>query len=112
MIQSYYEDRNVILGDEMGLGKTMQTLAFLHHLDTYDDLRGPYLIVVPLITIIQWKRAFDEWTNMNCVVFHDVKSNHGRNVIKKYEWNYVTVTIQGHKLPSKFNKFKVLLISY
>ncbi len=54
--------RSVILADEMGLGKTVQSVAILEHLRTREQVRGPFLVVVPLSTLEHWKREFEDWT--------------------------------------------------
>ena len=64
----------------MGLGKTIQTigmLAILYH--TY-QLYGPFLIVVPLSTVVAWQREFENWgPEMNVVIYlGDVNS---RNMV-------------------------------
>ena len=73
-------ENSVILADEMGLGKTIQTigmLAILYH--TY-QLYGPFLIVVPLSTVVAWQREFENWgPEMNVVIYlGDVNS---RNMV-------------------------------
>ncbi|RQM19766.1 hypothetical protein B5M09_010463, partial [Aphanomyces astaci] len=50
MIFNWYNHRNSLLADEMGLGKTVQTVAYINHLVTKENLRGPYLIIAPLST--------------------------------------------------------------
>ena len=54
MIQNFKAQRNCILADEMGLGKTIQTIAFINHLFTHENMTGPFLIIVPVSTIKQW----------------------------------------------------------
>ena len=48
---------NGILADEMGLGKTIQCIAAISHLITM-NIRGPFLIVVPLSTLPNWVNEF------------------------------------------------------
>ena len=60
-----------MIADEMGLGKTIQAVAFLNHLYTFENLRGPFLIIAPLSTIEHWKRTFEDWTNLNSVLYYD-----------------------------------------
>lgn len=50
-----------ILADEMGLGKTIQTIAFLYSLYKEGYCPGPFLVSVPLSTIINWEREFEFW---------------------------------------------------
>ncbi|RHY97583.1 hypothetical protein DYB31_006167 [Aphanomyces astaci] len=56
MIFNWYNHRNSLLADEMGLGKTVQTVAYINHLVTKENLRGPYLIIAPLSTLSHWQR--------------------------------------------------------
>src|SRR5690606_26984543 len=66
---SWHQKRNVILADEMGLGKTVQSVTFLYSL-LHEDLRGPFLIVVPLSTLRHWQRELFHWCpNLNTVVY-------------------------------------------
>lgn len=51
---------NGILADEMGLGKTIQCIAAIAHLITM-NVRGPFLIVVPLSTLPNWVNEFQRF---------------------------------------------------
>jgi hypothetical protein len=46
---------NGILADEMGLGKTLQVLSFIAHQAEVARSYGPYLVVVPLSVLRNWK---------------------------------------------------------
>jgi ATP-dependent DNA helicase len=48
---------NGILADEMGLGKTIQCIAFLTYLMEM-GIGGPFLIIVPLLTLTNWCTEF------------------------------------------------------
>ena len=53
----------------MGLGKTVQSITFL--LEVYNfGIKGPYLVIVPLSTLGNWSREFENWTDMNAIVYH------------------------------------------
>lgn len=39
----------------MGLGKTIQTIAFLNHLNVFENVLGPFLVVAPVSTLKQWR---------------------------------------------------------
>ena len=71
LISQWHTNRNCILADEMGLGKTVQVTAFLEHLRRVEGNNGPYLVIVPLSTLNNWKREVEGWTDMNSVVYHD-----------------------------------------
>ena len=45
----------------MGLGKTIQTITFLYSLYKEGHCRGPFLISVPLSTLINWERELELW---------------------------------------------------
>ena len=74
---------------EMGLGKTVQIVSLFEHLKRMDNISGPFLVVVPLGTISHWKREFENWTDFNCLVYHDaVRGKETRRLIRETEWNY------------------------
>ncbi|MES1914014.1 MAG: hypothetical protein MHM6MM_006150, partial [Cercozoa sp. M6MM] len=52
---------NGILADEMGLGKTLQTISLLAYLAHFEQLRGPFLVVVPKSTLPNWLKEFRRW---------------------------------------------------
>jgi len=81
---NWFQGRGSILADEMGLGKTIQSVCFLEYMTRNVGVAGPFLIVVPLSTITQWKREFAEWTNLNVVIFWGTEPD--REVIRSYEW--------------------------
>ncbi|CAM9686350.1 unnamed protein product, partial [Phaeothamnion confervicola] len=61
---------------------------------TVENVRGPFLVVVPLSTIEHWRREVAGWTDMTLCVYHDVGGGTGgtasemRAVIREYEWYY------------------------
>ncbi|ESO89597.1 hypothetical protein LOTGIDRAFT_218699 [Lottia gigantea] len=85
MIHAWTKENSVILADEMGLGKTIQIISFLSVLFNQFQLYGPFLLVVPLSTIVAWQREFQNWApEMNVIIYiGDVSS---RNFIRDYEW--------------------------
>ena len=58
---SWGQGIDTILADEMGLGKTIQTATFLYSLYKEGHCTGPFLIAVPLSTIVNWEREFELW---------------------------------------------------
>lgn len=50
----YEQGINGILADEMGLGKTIQSIVFLAHLCEKHNIWGPFLVVCPNSTLLQW----------------------------------------------------------
>lgn len=71
LVKNWCQGRNSILADEMGLGKTIQSIAFLQYLSTHEQMNGPFLVLAPLTTLHQWRKQFEEWTNMNCLLYYD-----------------------------------------
>lgn len=55
LVSLYNNNLNGILADEMGLGKTIQSIAMLCFLVETKRNEGPYLLVVPLTTLSNWK---------------------------------------------------------
>ena len=51
MVSLYNNNLSGILADEMGLGKTIQTISLFAYLIGNKGNEGPFLIVVPLVTI-------------------------------------------------------------
>jgi chromodomain-helicase-DNA-binding protein 1 len=63
------QDRNAILADEMGLGKTVQCVSLVGLLSQHMQVRGPFLVVVPLSTVPNWIKEFRKWVPMvSCCV--------------------------------------------
>lgn len=81
----WFHHRNCILADEMGLGKTVQSVAFLLEI-AKAGVPGPFLIIVPLSTVANWQREFENWSDLNVVVYHG--SSTSRNMIQEYEIFY------------------------
>lgn len=100
MIESWYSKRNVILADEMGLGKTIQSIAFINHLYTFENVRGPFLIIAPLSTLEHWKRTVEDWTNLNGVLYYDNAGQPGRESCRSFEWFYTDISTKGTVLQS------------
>lgn len=104
--KKWYERQSAILGDEMGLGKTVQGVSIINELFKL-GLRGPFLIVVPKSTLMQWKREFRAWTDLNVVYYSDSKK--ARPLINDYELYWRT---PDNQIDTHFTKFEVLLVNY
>ncbi|XP_041706301.1 chromodomain-helicase-DNA-binding protein 1 isoform X2 [Coregonus clupeaformis] len=102
MAHSWCKGNSCILADEMGLGKTIQTISFLNYLFHDHQLYGPFLLVVPLSTLVSWQREIHLWAPlMNVVVYlGDISS---RGMIRTHEWMHV----QNKRL-----KLNILLTTY
>ena len=101
LIFSWYHRRNCILADEMGLGKTIQAVSFIDYLYTHQKIPGPFLIIAPLSTLPHWQRSFQDWTDLNAVVYSGTRK--AREVIRQYEFFYPD---------GSGPKFDVLIIQY
>lgn len=111
---SWGQGIDTILADEMGLGKTIQTVTFLYSLYKEGHCKGPFLVAVPLSTIINWEREFELWApDFYCITY--VGDKDSRAMVRENELSFEEVTSRGGK-PSKFKagsmKFNVLLTSY
>ena len=105
---------DTILADEMGLGKTIQTIVFLYSLYREGHSKGPFLIAVPLSTLVNWEREFETWAPEFYVVTY-VGDKDARGIIRENELSFEDGAIRGGK-PSRMRtsnlKFHVLLTSY
>ncbi|KAF8566962.1 hypothetical protein P879_08921, partial [Paragonimus westermani] len=108
----WFHHRNCILADEMGLGKTVQSVAFLLEIEK-TGVRGPFLIIVPLSTVANWQREFENWSDLNVVVYHG--SSTSRNMIQEYEIFYKrrpsdsTVRHDVYKFHALVTTFEILM---
>eukprot|EP01041_Mallomonas_annulata_P008363 gene8363-17230_t len=84
LLFNWSQNRNSILADEMGLGKTIQTASFLQILKSHQKLKGPFLIVAPLSTLVNWQRELQIWTDMDVVVYHGLPED--REIIRDFEF--------------------------
>ena len=75
MVSLYNNNLNGILADEMGLGKTIQTISLFSYLIGNKGNEGPYLVVVPLVTIQNWINEFQKWAPSIRVITYKGKKN-------------------------------------
>nr|CAI5844827.1 unnamed protein product [Callosobruchus analis] len=106
---------DTILADEMGLGKTIQTIVFLYSLYKEGHCKGPFLISVPLSTIINWEREFETWApDFYCITY--VGDKDCRAVIRENELSFEDGAVsrggKATRIRSSTVKFNVLLTSY
>ena len=109
LVFCWYQRRNSILADEMGLGKTVQTVATLEYLRAHESIRGPFIVVAPLSTVEHWRREFEEWTDMNVLVFHG--NTESRNTMKDCEFYYRDPK-RNTRVGTNLFKFNVLISTY
>lgn len=101
------------------MGKTIQAISVLQYLFTECRNRGPFLVIVPLSTIGQWRREIETWTGepplaaagsprleMNVVMHHG--SAEARDVIHEREFFFSSPA----KPAAGLYKFNVLLTTY
>lgn len=124
---------DTILADEMGLGKTIQTITFLYSLFKEGHCKGPFLVSVPLSTIINWEREFETWApDFYCITYVGMSrfsvwlichykviftgDKDCRAVIRENELTFdeggVARSGRATKIRSGLIKFNVLLTSY
>ena len=70
----------------MGLGKTIQTACFLEMLHGTFQQRGPFLIIAPLSTVVNWQREIAAWTSLDAVLY--VGSAEDRFIAREHEFYY------------------------
>merc|ERR1719186_656148 len=112
---SWNNNTDIILADEMGLGKTIQTITFLYSLYKEGHCRGPFLVAVPLSTLINWEREFALWAPEFYVVSY-IGDKDSRAVIREnelsFEENAVRKSDKASRIKASTVKFHVLLTSY
>ncbi|XP_031349384.1 chromodomain-helicase-DNA-binding protein Mi-2 homolog isoform X2 [Photinus pyralis] len=110
---SWGQGLDTILADEMGLGKTIQTITFLYSLYKEGHCKGPFLLSVPLSTIINWEREFELWApDFYCITY--VGDKDSRAIIRENELTFEEQGRSGkvQRLKASSIKFNVLLTSY
>jgi chromodomain helicase DNA binding protein 8/chromodomain-helicase-DNA-binding protein 7 len=85
----------------------VQSTAFLYQLYRQENMKGPFLVVVPLSTMGNWERELRTWTTMNVICFHGNQAS--RNLIVETEFYFKDS--KGSLMPGIF-KFDVLLTTY
>lgn len=111
---SWGQGIDTILADEMGLGKTIQTVTFLYSLYKEGHCKGPFIVSVPLSTIINWEREFELWAPDFYVITY-VGDKDSRAVIRENELSFEEGANRGgraSKIKGSAIKFNVLLTSY
>lgn len=52
------------------------------------NLRGPFLVIVPVSTLGHWQREIESLTDMNCIVYSGTQDD--RDIIRQYEFNFAS----------------------
>ena len=129
LVSLYNNNLNGILADEMGLGKTIQTIALFAYLIGEKGNDGPFLVVVPLVTINNWISEFERWAPGIKVITYKGKRNerpliaqqlknekynvvlttyeyilNDKSTLCKLQWQYIVVD-EGHRMKNAKSKF-------
>ena len=129
MVSLYNNNLNGILADEMGLGKTIQTISLFAYLIGNKGNEGPFLVVVPLVTIQNWINEFQKWAPTIRVITYKGKKNerpalaqflknekfhvvittyeyilNDKTILCKLDWQYIVVD-EGHRVRNTKSKF-------
>jgi len=113
---SWSQGNNVILADEMGLGKTIQTIVFIKTLIEEGHSEGPFLVSVPLSTMINWEREFALWAPELYLVSYQGDPE-TRDALRQYDMSFDEGAFPRGVVPTAMRggsrvKFHVLLTSY
>lgn len=133
MISLYNNKVNGILADEMGLGKTIQTIALFCYIMEHKQNFGPFLVVVPLSTLTNWKIEFEKWApSIKKVIYKGspqerkeiaayIKNNKfnvclttyeyvlkDKSELNRFHWQYIVVD-EGHKMKNPKSQFAMTL---
>ena len=134
LVSLYNNNLNGILADEMGLGKTIQTIALLSHLIECKGNAGPYLVVVPLSVVPNWKLELEKWApsikvvifkgpasarkrifreEMSDTTFNVVLTTYeyilkGKAQLRKFTWQYIIID-EGHRIKNSESKLASML---
>ncbi|XP_062118945.1 protein CHROMATIN REMODELING 5-like [Humulus lupulus] len=88
----------------MGLGKTIQSVSMLGFLQNAQHIHGPFLVVVPLSTLLNWAKEFRKWLpEMNIIVYVGTRAS--QEVCQQYEF-------YNNKNVGRPIKFNALLTTY
>ena len=48
-----------MLADEMGLVKNIQTLALLNYIFEKQEIEGPFIVIAPATTLLNWQKEIN-----------------------------------------------------
>lgn len=98
LISLYEHKLSGILADEMGLGKTLQTISFLGYLRYFENIDGPFIVIVPKSTLNNWQREFAKWTpDVKTVVLQGDKEERAEiisNVLLKAKFDVLITSFE------------------
>ncbi|GAV51235.1 hypothetical protein ZYGR_0AD04180 [Zygosaccharomyces rouxii] len=97
MVSLFNNHLNGILADEMGLGKTIQTISLLTYLYEKKNIKGPFLVIVPLSTLTNWSSEFEKWAPILRTIAYKGSPNERKAkqaIIKSGEFDVVITTFE------------------
>lgn len=118
-----------------GLGKTIQTISLITHLIEKKKQVGPFIVIVPLSTIANWKLEFEKWApSVGLVVYkgtpterkraqQDLKNPFNvllttyeyiirdRPLLAKIKWVHMIID-EGHRMKNASSKLSTTLMQY
>jgi len=104
---NWHQARNSMLADEMGLGKTVQSVAMMNYLATKMKIRGPFLVIAPLSTVIHWKREAERFTRLHPIIYHGDATS--RDVLREFEFH---VRDSNNKKMTNTYRFNILISTF
>lgn len=136
MVSLFNNHLNGILADEMGLGKTIQTISLLTYLVEKKNIPGPFLVIVPLLTLTNWNLEFEKWAPglkkitykgtpvQRKVMQHDIRLQNfqvllttfeyvikDRSLLSKIKWVHMIID-EGHRMKNANSKLSETLTQF
>ena len=137
LVSLYNNNLNGVLADEMGLGKTIQTIALLTYLMEKKGCNGPFLIIVPLSVLSNWRNELETWAPSICNIiykgapkirkelylntiangkFNSVLTTfdyvmRDKKFLSKVDWSYIIVD-EGHRMKNAQSKLTLTLSKF
>lgn len=94
LVTLYENGLNGILADEMGLGKTLQCISFLGYL-IENGISGPFLIVVPLLTLSNWYNELQKFApNIKVLRYSGTKQERAKLNFKNKKYNIILTSYE------------------
>jgi hypothetical protein len=69
---------------------------------------GPFLVVAPLSTIVNWQREISAWTNLDCILYYG--SQEDRDLIRSYEFKYLNAGNSKNNKSNNSNGYKIEVV--
>eukprot|EP00004_Rigifila_ramosa_P016685 TRINITY_DN3982_c0_g1_i3.p1 TRINITY_DN3982_c0_g1~~TRINITY_DN3982_c0_g1_i3.p1 ORF type:complete len:1455 (-),score=351.96 TRINITY_DN3982_c0_g1_i3:19-4158(-) len=137
LVSLYNNNLNGVLADEMGLGKTIQTISLVCYLMEKKKNMGPFLVVVPLVTISNWQSEFNRWApsvktvsyvghpssrkkvqrenitprRFNVLITTYEYCLKDKSVLSKVKWDYIVID-EGHRMKNHKSRLATTMAQY